>query len=49
MFTKLVKDLENETGIKLKKINKNQCKSIYDLFCSITYDKSSIAADDSLE
>lgn len=40
MFCKLLKDFENDTGIKMKKINKNQCKAIYDLFCAQSYDKS---------
>jgi hypothetical protein len=33
LFTKLLKDFESQGGIKMKKINKNQSKGIYDLFC----------------
>ena len=37
LFCKLLRNFEIDSGSKMRKINKNQCKNIYDLFYAQEY------------
>jgi hypothetical protein len=39
LFPKILKHLENETGNKMRKINKRQCQVLHELFCGADYSK----------
>jgi hypothetical protein len=39
LFPKVLKNLENDTGTKMRKINKRQCEYIHDIFSSSDYSK----------
>jgi hypothetical protein len=37
LFPKLVNTFEKQGGVKMRKINKGQCKAVYNLLCSQNY------------
>lgn len=39
LFPKVLRNLEQETGTKMRKINKRQCQGIHELFFSNDYSK----------
>jgi len=39
LFPKVLRNLENETGVKMRKINKKQCKTINEVFFAKDYSK----------
>jgi hypothetical protein len=40
LFPKVLRNLETETGTKMRKINKKQSQMIHELFCSFDYSTS---------
>ena len=37
LFPKLVTQFEKDGGVKMRKINKNQCKAVHQLLCQESY------------